>query len=57
MYDPRLDENGNSARMPGKDLKRKLGWLEYGLYLGGIALLAVFFHIRADSDRQREADA
>jgi sortase A len=35
-------------------LKRNLGWLEAGFYLGGIALLATFFQIRADSDRQRE---
>lgn len=34
--------------------KLKLGWLEAGLYLGGIALLAVFFQIRADGERQRE---
>jgi sortase A len=34
--------------------KRKLGWLEAGLYLGGIALLAVFFQIRADGERKRE---
>jgi sortase A len=34
--------------------KRKLGWLEAGLYLGGVALLAVFFQIRADGERQRE---
>lgn len=27
-------------------LKKKLGWLEAGLYLGGVALLAVFFQIR-----------
>lgn len=40
--------------MRNNGLKRKLGWLEIGLYLGGIAMLAVFFQIRADSDRQRE---
>jgi len=40
--------------MRNNRLKRKLGWLELGLYLGGAALLAVFFQIRADSDRQRE---
>lgn len=40
--------------MRNNGLKRKLGWLEIGLYLGGVALLAVFFQIRADSDRQRE---
>jgi sortase A len=35
-------------------LKRKLGWLEAALYVGGVALLAVFFFIRGDADRQRE---
>jgi sortase A len=35
-------------------LKRKLGWVELGLYLGGVTLLAVFFYIRADGERQRE---
>ena len=35
-------------------LKRKLGWLEIGLYLGGVALIAVFFVVRADSDRLRQ---
>ena len=40
--------------MRNSGIKRKLGWLELGLYLGGVALLAVFFQIRADSDRQRE---
>jgi len=40
--------------MRSSNLKRRLGWVEYGLYLGGAALLAVFFQIRADSDRQRE---
>ena len=40
--------------MRSSGLKHKLGWLELGLYLGGVALLAVFFQIRADSDRQRE---
>jgi len=34
--------------------KRKLGWLEAGLYLGGVTLLVVFFQIRADGERQRE---
>ena len=40
--------------MPGSNLKRKLGWVEFTFYLSGIALLAVFFHIRADGERQRE---
>jgi sortase A len=37
------------------NLKRSLGWVEAGFYLGGIALLAVFFVLRFDADRQREA--
>ena len=40
--------------MRSRSLKRKLGWVEIGLYLGGVALLAIFFQIRADSERQRE---
>jgi len=35
-------------------IKRKLGWLEAVLYLGGVVLLAVFFQIRAEGERQRE---
>lgn len=35
-------------------LKRKLGWLEAGLYLAGALLIAVFVFLRADSDRLRE---
>jgi sortase A len=37
------------------DLKKKLGWLESGLYLGGVALLAVFFFMRAEAEQLREA--
>ena len=40
--------------MHSSGIKRKLGWVELGLYLGGVALLAIFFHIRADGERQRE---
>lgn len=40
--------------MPEGNWKRKLGWLEGGLYLGGVALLIVFFYIRGDSQRQAE---
>jgi len=40
--------------MRSGSLKRKLGWMELGLYVGGVALLAIFFQIRADSERQRE---
>jgi sortase A len=54
MYHPALGIIRNSLYMQNGGLKRKLGWLEIGLYLGGIAMLAVFFQIRADSDRQRE---
>lgn len=41
--------------MRSSDLKKKLGWLESGLYLGGVALLAVFFIVRAEAEQQREA--
>jgi sortase A len=37
------------------NLKRSLGWVEAGFYLGGIALLAVFFVLRFDAESQREA--
>ena len=40
--------------MHSGSIKRKLGWVELGLYLGGVALLAIFFYIRADGERQRE---
>jgi sortase A len=43
-----------SLQMRISGLKRKLGWVELGLYLGGVTLLAVFFYIRADSERQRD---
>ena len=36
-----------------KNLKRNLGWLETGLFIGGIALLVVFFQVRASSEGQR----
>lgn len=35
-------------------LKRKLGWLEWGLYLGGAALIAIFFVIRSEGERLRQ---
>lgn len=41
--------------MRSSDLKKKLGWLESGLYLGGVALLAVFFIVRAEAEQQRGA--
>jgi sortase A len=37
------------------NLKQHLRWLEAGLYLGGIAMLAVFFFLRSEGERQREA--
>ena len=40
--------------MHSSGIKRKLGWVELGLYLGGVALLAIFFYIRVDGERQRE---
>ena len=36
-------------------LKYSLGWVEAGLYLGGIALLAIFFLLRFEGERQRQA--
>lgn len=36
-------------------LKYSLGWVEAGLYLGGVALLAVFFLLRFEGERQRQA--
>lgn len=36
-------------------LKYRLGWVEAGLYLGGMALLVVFFLVRLEGERQREA--
>jgi len=40
--------------MVSRTLKKKLGWLEIGLYLGGVVLLVVFFQIRTSGERQRE---
>lgn len=36
-------------------IKYRLGWVEAFLYLGGAALLAVFFVLRLEGERQREA--
>jgi len=36
-------------------LKRNLGWVEAGFYLGGVALLAVFFVLRFEGEQQRAA--
>jgi sortase A len=36
------------------NIKKRLGWLEAGLYIGGVALIAVFFQIRADGERLKE---
>ena len=36
-------------------IKIGLGWVETGLYLGGVALLATFFLLRFEGERQREA--
>jgi hypothetical protein len=38
-----------------RGMKTRLGWLEAGLYLAGISLLAVFFVLRHEGERQREA--
>ena len=39
--------------MDSSNLKRKVGWLEASLFIGGIALLVVFFQVRASSELQR----
>lgn len=36
-------------------LKKNLGWVEAGLYLSGVALLATFFILRFEGERQAEA--
>jgi len=36
-------------------LKYRLGWVEAGLYLGGVAMLATFLALRFEGERQREA--
>ena len=38
-----------------RELRKRLGWVEAGFYLGGVALLAVFFLLRFEGERQREA--
>jgi sortase A len=38
-----------------ENLKRHLGWVEAGLYVGGVILLGVFFLLRLEGERQREA--
>ena len=34
-------------------LKRKLGWLEAGLIVGGVVMLAVYFQVKASTEQQR----
>lgn len=52
---PRPAGVGKVKKRMQSSLKRSLGWVEAGFYLGGIALLAVFFVLRFDADSQREA--
>jgi sortase A len=40
--------------MASTKLRKKLRWIEGGLYLGGAALIAVFFLIRAEGQNQAE---
>jgi sortase A len=54
MYDFRLSRTIATAMTGSGKLKRNLKWLERALYLGGVALLAVFFYIRASGEGQRE---
>lgn len=35
--------------------RKRLGWVEAGFYVAGVALLAVFFLLRFEGERQREA--
>jgi len=35
------------------NLRRNLGWVEAGFYLGGVALLSVFFILRFEGEQQR----
>lgn len=49
-----LTRSGRHISMLSNTLKKKLGWLETGLYLGGVVLLVVFFQIRTSGERQRE---
>lgn len=35
------------------NLKRKLGWMEAALFISGLSLLAVFFHVRASTEMER----
>ena len=39
--------------MDSSNLKRKLGWLEATLFIGGLVMLGVFFQVRASSELQR----
>jgi len=52
---PRRPDVGKVNNRMQISLKRSLGWVEAGFYLGGIALLAVFFLLRFDAESQREA--
>lgn len=54
-YSPTLaGKLGPNSLAHSSNLKRKLGWLELGLYLGGIALIVVFIQVRAGSERLRQ---
>ena len=35
------------------NLRHKLGWVEAGFYLGGVALLSIFFILRFEGEQQR----
>jgi sortase A len=51
-YDPgSIDVPDGSVRMQKPGLKRRLRWLEWGLYGSGVLLLAVFFYIRSEGER------
>ncbi len=39
--------------MDSSNLKRKLGWLEASLFIGGVVLMAVFIQVRVSGELQR----
>jgi sortase A len=55
MYDsPLLTIPDRQFSISSKNLKQKRKWVEWGFYLGGVALLVMFFQIRSSGERQRE---
>jgi sortase A len=46
---------GQPRKKMKETLRKKLGWVEAGFYVVGVALLVVFFLLRFEGERQREA--